>query len=62
MEEGDGGNTGSPVGGVARANRNPVRAGRAGRVAEGLVLPRMPGNAGGGKEPWFESDAERGKA
>ena len=21
----------------------------------------MPGNAGGGKEPWFESDAERGK-
>ena len=22
---------------------------------------RMPGNAGGGKEPWFESDAERGE-
>lgn len=30
-------------------------------MAEGLVLPRMPGNAGGGKEPWFESDAERGE-
>ena len=39
----------------------PRGAGRAGRVAEGLVLPRMPGNAGGGKEPWFESDAERGE-
>ena len=24
-------------------------------------MPRMPGNAGGGKEPWFESDAERGE-
>ena len=23
--------------------------------------PRRPGNAGGGKEPWFESDTERGK-
>ena len=30
-------------------------------MAEGLVVPRKPGNAGGGKEPWFESDAERGK-
>ena len=30
-------------------------------MAEGLVLPRKPGNAGGGKEPWFESDAERGE-
>ena len=39
----------------------PRGAGRAGRVADGLVLPRMPGNAGGGKEPWFESDAERGE-
>ena len=24
------------------------------RVAEGLVVPRKPGNAGGGKEPWFQ--------
>ncbi len=23
-------------------------------VAEGLVLPLKPGNAGGGKEPWFQ--------
>ena len=28
-------------------------------MADGLVLPRRPGNAGGGKEPWFESDTER---
>ena len=34
MEEGDGANTGSPVGGVARANRNPVR-GRPGRPGGG---------------------------
>ena len=39
----------------------PRGAGRAGRVAEGLVVPRKPGNAGGGKGPWFESDAERGE-
>ncbi len=36
-------------------------AGRVGRVADGLVVPGMPGNAGGGKEPWFERDAERRK-
>jgi len=30
-------------------------------VAEGLVVPEMPGNAGGGKEPWFENDAEKRK-
>jgi len=30
-------------------------------VADGLVVPGMPGNAGGGKEPWFERDTERGK-
>ena len=34
MEEGDGSNTGSPVGGVARTNRNPVR-GRPGRQGGG---------------------------
>lgn len=28
-------------------------------MADGLAVPRMPGNAGGGKEPWFESDTER---
>lgn len=29
-------------------------------VADGLVVPMKPGNAGGGKEPWFEEDAGRG--
>ena len=45
-------------GGVARANRQPARSevGPA-RVAEGLVVPRKPGNAGGGKGPQFESSA-----
>jgi hypothetical protein len=33
------------------------------RVAEGLVLPWKPGNAGGGKEPWFQGadGAARGR-
>ena len=61
MEEGDGGNTGSPVGGAHTPTGTPRGAGRAGRVADGLVVPRKPGNAGGGKEPWFESDAQRGE-
>jgi hypothetical protein len=26
-------------------------------VAEGLVVPGKPGNAGGGKGPWFKADA-----
>ena len=61
MEEGGGSNTGSPVGGAHIPTGTPRGAGRAGRVADGLVVPRRPGNAGGGKEPWFESDTERGK-
>ena len=61
MEEGDGCNTGSPVGGAHTPTGTPRGADRAGRVAEGLAVPRRPGNAGGGKEPWFESDTERGK-
>ena len=28
------------------------------RVAEGLVVPTKPGNAGGGKEPWFQGADE----
>ena len=59
MEEEDGSNTGSPVGGAHTPTGTPRGAGWAGRVADGLVLPRRPGNAGGGKEPWFESDTER---
>ncbi len=28
------------------------------RVAEGLVVPMKPGNAGGGKGPWFQGADE----
>jgi RNA-directed DNA polymerase len=30
-------------------------------MAERPVLPEKPGNAGGGKGPWFKSDARRGE-
>jgi hypothetical protein len=32
-------------------------------VAEGLIVPKKPGNAGGGKEPWFRGadEAARGR-
>ena len=40
---------------------SPRGSGRAGRVAERLALPGMPGNAGGGKEPQVRSDAQRDK-
>ena len=59
MEDGDGSNTGSPAGGAHAPTGTPRGAGRADRVADGLVLPQKPGNAGGGKEPWFESNTER---
>jgi hypothetical protein len=36
------------------------QAGRAG-VAERLVVPLKPGNAGGGKGPQFKTDARRGE-
>ena len=41
-------------------------AGRKGRVglggkSERPILPRKPGNAGGGKGPWFKSKARRSK-
>jgi hypothetical protein len=29
--------------------------------SEGSVVPWKPGNAGGGKAPWFQSDARRSK-
>ena len=46
-------------GGAARANRQPARV-RLGpsRVAERPVLPRRPGNAGGGKGPQAEGMAK----
>ena len=60
MQDGYGGNTGSPDGVKARDNRSPARGGpgRSG-VAERPVLPLKRGNAGGGKGPWFESGVER---
>ena len=36
------------------------QAGRAG-VAGRLVVPLKPGNAGGGKGPWFKTDATSGE-
>jgi hypothetical protein len=44
-----------------RAQDQPeAREGQAGRdgVAERPVVPGKPGNAGGGKGPWFKADAE----
>jgi hypothetical protein len=32
---------------------NGFSGSRARQASEGLIVPRKPGNAGGGKEPWF---------
>ena len=50
-------NMGSPARWVGRPNGRPVTA-KAWpcRMADGLVVPMKLGNAGGGKEPWFETD------
>ena len=58
-EEGDSSNTGSPVGGAHAPTGNPRGPAWAGGVAERLVVPEKLGNAGGGKEPQFESSARR---
>src|SRR6185312_6578382 len=42
-------------------NRKPVRDRRGPGVAERFVVPRKPGNAGGGKGPQFKTDAIRGE-
>ena len=44
-------------------NQPDVREGQAGRsgVAERFVIPRKPGNSGGGKGPQFKTAAERGE-
>jgi hypothetical protein len=44
---------------VARDGQPDAREGQAGRhgVAERLVVPRKPGNAGGGKGPQFKTNA-----
>jgi hypothetical protein len=45
--------------GVIRGDQPDAREGGSGRcgVAERPVVPRKPGNAGGGKEPQFKTDA-----
>jgi len=55
----DGRNTGNPNGG-RRAAQPDAREGQAGPcgVADRLVVPLKPGNAGGGKEPDFGSVLE----
>jgi hypothetical protein len=52
-------NTGSPTT-LVSDDRPEAREGRSGRhgVTERLVVPRKPGNAGGGKGPWFRTNAK----
>ena len=49
--------------GVVSADQPEAREGQAGRpwVAERFVVPRKPGNAGGGKGPQFKTDATSGE-
>ena len=49
--------------GVVSNDQPEAREGQAGRlgVAERFVVPRKPGNAGGGKGPQFKTDAIRGE-
>ena len=53
---------GKPLG-VIRDDQPETREGCSGRfgVAERPVVPEEPGNAGGGKGPWFKTDAGRRK-
>ena len=48
---------------VIRDDQPDAREGQAGRtgVAERLVVPMKPGNAGRGKGPQFKTDARRGE-
>src|ERR1700682_3033781 len=47
--------------GVVRDDQPDAREGQAGRpgVSERFVVPRKPGNAGGGKGPQFKTNARR---
>src|SRR5258706_11856463 len=49
--------------GVVSDDQPDAREGQAGRlgVAERFVVPRKPGNAGGGKGPQFKTDATSGE-
>ena len=55
---------GKPDSVVGRDDQLRAGDGRTGRygVAERPVLLRRPGNAGGGKGPWFKAGAGSGKA
>jgi hypothetical protein len=48
---------------VVRDDQPDAREGQAGRggVAERLAVLMKPGNAGGGKGPWFKTNARRGE-
>ena len=48
---------------MIRDDQPDAREGQAGRtgVAERLVVPLKPGNAGGGKGPWFKTNATSGE-
>jgi len=58
---GDGAQHGKPDVAGGRDLRPDAREGQAGpdRVAERPVVPRKPGNAGGGKGPQFKDNAAR---
>ena len=43
---------GNPVGPSRRLGNGSIGS-RARQASEGLIRPMNPGNAGGGKEPWF---------
>ena len=51
-KEGDTGNRGRPVAGEG-SGLNVTLGGGAGRESERVIVPLMPGNAGGGKHPCF---------
>jgi hypothetical protein len=55
---------GKPDGVVGRDDQPEAGDGQRGRygVAERPVLLKKPGNAGGGKGPWFKTGAESGEA
>jgi hypothetical protein len=48
--------------GAARQRRAREGQRRPGQMADGPVVPTNPGNAGGGKGPWFGSGARRGNS
>ncbi len=55
------GNTGSPAGREPQGDPPDLREGVAGPngKSERLIVPKNPGNAGGGKEPQFKGSARR---